>query len=296
MFAPDQYALLDFGAGRKLELFGQRVVDRPAPAAQQAVRTDLARWAAADARYARYTRDTRDARDTRDDAARGTWAVAGPLPEPWCLCRGPLVLELQCAPSGAVGAYPEQAENWDWLDRQVRSAGRTLNVLNLFAYTGASTLAAAAAGARVAHVDAARPVVAWARRNAALSHLDAAPVRWLVDDARKFVGRELRRGHHYDGVILDPPTYGHGPQAQPWELARDLPGLLDACGRLTRRSPAFMLLTCHTPTIGPAQLEALLADTLGSPSRRSVLARPLVLRTADGRELSSGVVARWPAA
>jgi 23S rRNA (cytosine1962-C5)-methyltransferase len=282
MLPPDQYALLDFGAGRKLERFGPLVLDRPAPAATDAARADPELWRSADARY------------TRRDSASGAWTLPQRVPDLWCLLHGTLQLALQCTPSGAVGAYPEQAENWDWIDREVRRSGRVLKVLNLFGYTGASTLVAATAGAEVVHLDAARPVVNWARRNAVLSQLAKAPIRWIVDDARKFVERELRRGNEYDAVILDPPTYGHGPRAEPWELESDLPDLLAACGRLTRRSRAFMLLTCHAPAIGPAELQAMLADTLFGPGESGVVAQTLTLRTRDGRRLPAGVVARWP--
>ncbi len=285
MFTPDQYELLDFGDGRKLERFGQLVLDRPAPAACDAVREHTQFWNRADARY------------TRQDAARGRWALRADLPASWQVRHGPLVLELRRTPSGAVGMFPEQAANWDWIDRQVRrgQAGDPFRVLNLFAYTGGSTLAAAAAGATVVHVDAARPAVNWARRNASLSQLAQAPIRWIVDDARKYVERELRRGRQYQGVILDPPTYGHGARAEPWRLESDLHGLLAACGRLTCQSRAFILLTCHTPACGPAEVAAMLADALFGCSPGGVDARPLVIRTRDGRSLPSGVVARWPA-
>jgi len=282
MLPPDQYELLDFGAGRKLERFGPLVLDRPAPAASDVAMADPARWTSGNARF------------TRHDAASGVWTGPDQLPTPWRLHYRSLVLELQCTPSGAVGAYPEQVENWDWIERQVRRSGRVLKVLNLFAYTGASTLAAAAAGAEVVHVDAARPVVSWARRNAVLSQLADAPIRWIVDDARKFVQRELRRGNEYHAVILDPPTYGHGPKSEPWELPADLADLLAACGRLTQRSRAFMLLTCHAPTIGPPELEAMLADALCGHGQSGVVAKTLAVRTRDGRRLPSGVVARWP--
>jgi 23S rRNA (cytosine1962-C5)-methyltransferase len=282
MFRADQYELLDFGQGRKLERFGPLVLDRPAPAVSDAAVRDLGLWGSADARF------------TRHDAAHGDWTLRGRLPAHWHLHHGSTVLELQRTHSGAVGVFPEQAENWDWIDRQVRRSGGVLKVLNLFAYTGASTLAAAAAGAEVVHVDAARSVVNWARRNAARSHLADAPVRWIVDDARKFVERELRRGSQYHGVILDPPTYGHGPKSEPWEMATDLYDLLTACGRLTRGARAFMLLTCHTPTIGPAELEAMLADAVFGHGQSGVFAKPLTVRTRDGRHLPSGVVAGWP--
>jgi 23S rRNA (cytosine1962-C5)-methyltransferase len=282
MFRADQYDLLDFGQGRKLERFGALVVDRPAPVATGLAVGDSALWTAVDARF------------TPRDLTSGGWVLHEPVPTRWCVHHGACTLQLKPSYSGAIGVFPEQAENWDWIEQQVRGAGGAVKVLNLFAYTGGSTLAAAGAGASVVHVDAARPVVNWARRNAELSHLRDAPIRWIVEDARKFVDRELRRGHHYDAVILDPPTYGHGPQAEPWVVVKHLGDLLSACRRLTRRQRVFMLLTCHAPAFSPADLAALLTDPDAQDGARDVEARQLTLAARDGRLLPSGVVARWP--
>ncbi|MHB8970439.1 MAG: class I SAM-dependent methyltransferase [Pirellulaceae bacterium] len=282
MFRADQYELLDFGQGRKLERFGALVVDRPAPAVNDSEVGNAALWTAVDARFTRY------------DGARGHWTRRAPLASPWQVHHGPCVLQLKPSDSGAIGAFPEQAENWDWIEQQVRGAGGAAKILNLFAYTGGSTLAAAAAGASVVHVDASRPVVNWARHNAELSHLHDAPIRWIVEDARTFVDRELRRGHQYDAVILDPPTYGHGPQAEPWVIDTHLAALLSACQRLTRHRRLFMLLTCHAPSFGPPQLADLLSDAVAHRGARGVEARPLTIPARDGRLLPSGVVARWP--
>jgi 23S rRNA (cytosine1962-C5)-methyltransferase len=155
-------------------------------------------------------------------------------------------------------------------------------------------LAAAAAGAEVVHVDAAKNVVDWARRNAALSGLEGAAIRWIAEDARKFVLRELKRGNRYDAVILDPPSYGHGAGGETWKLERDLLPLLQACGELTAERRAFMLLTCHSPNFGAAELQAVLADAVFGHCQSGATAKPLSLRTADGRKLASGMAARWP--
>ena len=167
----------------------------------------------------------------RNAAHRGSWQPAGFLPAAWAIRHDGWSLELRPTPFGHLGVFPEQAANWDWLAERIRQAGRPLRLLNLFAYTGGSTLAAAAAGAEVVHVDAARNVVTWARHNAQLSGLDAAPIRWIAEDVQKFVAREIRRKNEYDGVILDPPSYGHGPRGQAWNLPRDLGPLLEACAR-----------------------------------------------------------------
>ena len=166
-----------------------------------------------------------------------------------------------------------------------------MKVFNLFAYTGGSTLAAAAAGAEVVHVDAAKNIVAWARRNAELSGLGDAPIRWIAEDAMKFVKRELKRGNRYDAVILDPPSYGHGPQGEVWRLSKHLPRLLSLCHELTAGRPEFMLLTCHTPGYGPDTLREMMLEAFGSEG--IVSAGALTIRSAAGRMLPSGAVVRW---
>ncbi len=177
-----------------------------------------------------------------------------------------------------------------------RGAGRPLKILSLFAYTGGATLALAAAGAQVTHVDAASSAVAWARRNAELSGLAGAPVRWIVEDARRYVARELRRGSAYDGVVLDPPTYGHGPQGQAWKFATDIEPLVADCVALTRAAPAgeharFLLLTCHTPGVDRDEIESILTAAGAVGGRLSV--GPLELISAGGGRLACGIEARW---
>ncbi len=280
----ENYELLDFARGRKLELLGGRVVDRPSPAAERAESGLHIPWPAAAARY------------ERSPGNQGAWVVDRPLAEPWMHVSGPVRLELRLTEAGQVGFFPEQRDNWQWLAAQVRRARRPLRVLNLFAYTGGSTLAAAAAGAEVTHVDATRSAVAWARRNAELSGLDQSPIRWIVDDARRFVAREIKRGRVYDGVVLDPPSYGHGAAGQAWNIAKHLEPLLADCRRLTAGEASFMLLTCHAPEVGPAEAGALLAPTLAARERGQIEARRLILATRGGARLDAGVVARWPSA
>ena len=313
MFTPDQYQLLDFGLGRRLERFGGLVVDRPAPAVEDMPRADPAAWRAADARFER----------TRGD--EGRWDFHRALPNEWTATHGRLVFALKPAPLGQVGLFPEQAENWAWIVREVERVRKALTpgpspkgrgesdealtpgpspgsgrgemiavrVLNLFAYTGGSTLAAAAAGAEVVHVDAARNVVAWARRNADLSGLAAAPIRWIAEDAVKFVNREIRRGSRYDAVILDPPSYGHGAHGEVWRLAQHLPRLLELCGELTAGRRRFMLLTCHTQEFGPSRLRRTVVESLGGDLSGKLTTRELTLPAPDGREFPAGTVVRW---
>jgi 23S rRNA (cytosine1962-C5)-methyltransferase len=272
----DGYELIDAGDGRRLERFGDLVVDRPAPSADTA-RRETSAWASADLVFERID----------------GWRIArAEAPAPWTVRFGALTLELRPAESGQVGVFPEQQANWSWLAARLTETA-TEPVLNLFAYTGASTLALAAAGAGVAHVDASRTAVTWARRNAALSGLSDRPVRWLVDDADAFVARELRRGRRYAGIVLDPPSYGHGPGGRSWRLEQHLPSLLENCVALARRSPAFVLLTAHTVGFDGVRL----AEQLGVALRvapRDVESGELGLVATSGAQLPLGAFARWP--
>ncbi len=264
----DDYELIDIGGGARLERFGDRTVDRPSPVALGA-RGDPRPWRDADLRF------------DRDAGWRGPAAGAGP----WTVGIAELTLELRPTDGGQVGLYPEHAAMLPWLGRQGIGT-----VLNLFASTGLATLALARAGWAVTHVDAARPTVAWARRNAELSGLADRPVRWIVDDAGAFVARERRRGRRYDGLVLDPPSYGHGPGGRPWRLEDDLPDLLDACRALVDPE-GFVLLTAHTPGFGADRLAAGLAAGPGR-ARPDVEGGDLGLATADGRRLELGAFAR----
>ncbi len=282
MLPRDQYRLLDFGGGRKLERFGRWVFDRPAPAAEGVERRDAARWAQADARYDRQAETSR-------------WSGATAIDESWPLRFGELALELRLTEFGQLGIYPEQADNWDWIGQQVRAHGRPVRVLNLFAYTGVATLAAAAAGAEVTHVDAAANVVAWARRNAILSDLSEAPIRWIAEDATKFVGRELKRGRRYDGLILDPPAYGHGPRGEVWKLETDLDALLAGCFELAGGLPAFMLLTCHSGQWAhPAPfMRSVLAKKPALRDEGTISGHDMALQSAAGGWLHAGAAIRF---
>jgi len=282
MFESSQYELLDFGQGRKLERFGPHVLDRPCPAAADIAWADPAAWKQADARY------------QREGEGRGQWLPASFLGHRWTVHHKPLQLELKATEFGHVGLFPEQAQNWQWLARQLHQAGAAPRALNLFAHTGGSTLAAAAAGGEVVHVDSARNVVQWARRNAELSGLGRAPIRWIVEDAAKFVRREVRRGCRYDAVILDPPSYGHGPQGQVWKLTQHLLPLLRGCAQLTQPQPTLLLVTCHTPAFGRAELSAAVADAFFGHCGAGPAVRALALVTPDGRRLPCGLAARWP--
>jgi 23S rRNA (cytosine1962-C5)-methyltransferase len=270
----DDYELLDVGGGARLERFGSRVVVRPQRAAD-GPRLDTAAWQKATLTF---------------EPGRGWSGVDATIP--WQVAIHGLTVELRPTPTGQVGVFPEQAASWAWLRDRITPGA---DVLNLFAYTGLATLVATAAGASLVHVDASRPTVAWARHNATLSGLGDRPVRWITDDAPAFVARELRRGRRYDGVILDPPSYGHGLAGRTWKLEDDLAALLDRCADLVDDSDGFVLLTAHTPAFGPDLLAEVLADGLGTTAT-GIERGPLVLTATTGARLDLGAFARWPGA
>ncbi|MCC9606007.1 class I SAM-dependent methyltransferase [Blastopirellula sp. JC732] len=279
MFTPDQYQLLDFGDGRKLERFGPFLLDRLSPSAETSRPAQRPLWREAACRY------------ERTDGDRGVWRPADALPSTWTISHGPFSFELKPTDFGHLGIFPEQAENWDWIAKTVATRP-SAKVLNLFAYTGGSTLAAAAAGAEVAHVDAAKNVVQWARRNAEISGLTDAPIRWIADDARKFVRREVKRGSQYDLIILDPPSYGHGVKGEVWRVDQHLPELLAEL-RTISTDDAAILLTCHSPGLGPVELRQMLERYYFERRVAGLEARPLFIPSADDRRLPSGILARW---
>ena len=278
------YALLDVGGGARLERFGDRVTDRPHPGALGARREPEA-WRAADLRF---------------DRDRG-WTGAPPALAPWSIAIDDLTLELKATDAGQVGLFPEHAAMLPWLRGRVAArtgvrpgagagAESAPAVLHLFGYTGLATLALVAAGAAVTHVDASRPTVAWARRNAERSALGDRPIRWIVDDAVAFAQREVRRGRRYAGVVLDPPSYGHGPGTRAWRIDDDLPGLLQATARLLEPD-GFVLLTAHTAGLEADRLATVVGASVGRPSAH-VDAGDLDLTTPDGRRLELGAFAR----
>ena len=281
------YALLDSGNGRKLERFGAYVLTRPCAQAIWRPRLPPAEWEAAHAAF--------------DRESGNRWHSRERLPDEWNVEVDALRFRLSGTDFGHLGIFPEQRESWRWIGERVQAARgaaaqEPVRVLNLFAYSGGSTLAAARAGAEVCHLDASAGMVEWARANAALNALEQAPIRWIVDDAHKFLARELRRGRRYEGLILDPPSFGRGAKGEVYKIERDLPQTLDLCRQLFSAAPRFLLLSAHTPGITPVVLENLLAERFEDVPGRLASGEMVLAGAAGVRPLPSGCMARWEAA
>lgn len=278
MSAGATYRLLDSGAGRKLEQVGPVRVDRQAQGALWSPRLPQEEWEQADAHHVRSRR------------GGGHWEMRRRIPASWVIRHGGLDLEVRATPFGHLGVFPEQEEAWDWLRRKADPAGgEPPDVLNLFAYTGGASLALAQAGARVCHVDAAHGVVDWARRNAALNDLAGRPVRWIVDDCLAFLRREARRGHRYQGLVLDPPSFGRGRGRRVFKIEQHLQQLLEAAAAVLAPRPRLVLLSCHTPGLTPLVLENLLRGVLGDLPYQC---GELVVPEVGGRPLPCGAFCR----
>ena len=244
------YELIDTSSGEKLERWGKVRLIRPDP--QIIWKTPKgADWQKADAHY------------HRSNKGGGQWETLKKLPESWQVNYDGLVFKISPTGFKHTGLFPEQAVNWDLFRKLIREAGRPISVLNLFAYTGGATLACLQAGAAVCHVHASKAMVQWAKDTAALSGLSDRPVRWIVDDCEKFVQREIRRGHHYDAIIMDPPSYGRGPGGEVWQLEEKIYDLLSLCTGVLSGKPLFFALNSYTTGLSPSVMAHLLGVTLG---------------------------------
>lgn len=276
------YEVIDCSGGEKLERWGSYTIVRPDPQVIWDTPKREAGWHKMNAHY------------HRSKKGGGEWEFFD-LPDQWTIQYHPLSLSFHLKPFSFkhTGLFPEQAANWDWFSGKIRSAGRPVKVLNLFAYTGGATLAAAAAGASVTHVDASKGMVQWAKENAAASGLAERPIRWLVDDCVKFVERELRRGNRYDAIIMDPPSYGRGPKGEIWKIEEAIHPLIKLCVKLLSDQPLFFLLNSYTTGLAPAVLTYMLATEL-KPFRGTVQSQEIGLPvTSSGLILPCGASGRW---
>ncbi len=275
------YEVLDTSGGEKLERWGDYILVRPDPQVIWNTPHEHPGWKKKNAHY------------HRSQKGGGEWEFIS-LPDEWSIRYGNLCFHLKPFSFKHTGLFPEQAVNWDWFSGLIAGAGRPVKVLNLFAYTGGATVSAAAAGAQVTHVDASKGMVAWAKENAATSGLSDAPIRWLVDDCVKFVEREIRRGNKYDGIIMDPPSYGRGPKGEIWKIEESIWPFVELCTRLLSDDPLFFLINSYTTGLQPAVLSYMLNLAVQKQFGGRVEAQEIGLPiSGNGLVLPCGASGRW---
>lgn len=275
------YEVIDTSCGEKLERWGRYILLRPDPQVIWKTEKTIPEWNRLNGHY------------HRSSKGGGEWEFFK-LPEEWTISYRELNFRLKPFSFKHTGLFPEQAVNWDWCSERIREAGRPVKVLNLFAYTGGATLAAASAGASVTHVDASKGMVTWAKENAAASHLEDAPVRWLVDDCVKFVEREIRRGNKYDGIIMDPPSYGRGPKGEIWKIEESIYPFVELAAQLLSDDALFFLINSYTTGLQPAVLSYMLSTVIqkkrGGEVQSSEIGLPV---SSNGLVLPCGATGRW---
>ncbi len=276
------YELIDTSDGERLERWGDIILIRPDPQIIWSTGRKNPLWRNAHARY------------YRSNKGGGHWETYRKVPDRWTIRYNQLVFNIKPMGFKHTGVFPEQAVNWDFAAEKIRNENRPLKVLNLFGYTGCATLSCMKAGAMVCHVDASKGMVQWARENAQSSSIADLPVRWLVDDCVKFVQREIRRGNRYDGIIMDPPSYGRGPGGEVWKLEEQLFPLVDLCRQVLSDNPVFFILNSYTTGLSPAVMEYLLGVQLQQSFGGSVSSDEIGLRVTDtGLVLPCGSTAIW---
>ena len=277
----NDYELLDCGGGEKLERWGKQTLVRPDPQAIWETPHTNRGWRSAQGRY------------YRSSSGGGHWDK-DKLPESWQVKYKDLTFQVKPMNFKHTGVFPEQAANWDFIMETIRGAGRPINALNLFAYTGGATLACAAAGASVCHVDAAKGMVAWAKENAKSSGLEDRPIRWIVDDCAKFVEREIRRGRRYDAIIMDPPSYGRGPSGEIWKLEENLWPFVQLVSQVLSDKPLFVIINSYTTGLAPSVvgyiMDSIFTKRFGGHSECGELGLPV---KDSGLVLPCGSTGRW---
>ncbi len=279
------YALLDSGNGEKLERYGQYRIVRPEAQALWTPRRTAAEWERADARFV----------GIGDEEADGRWRYKTPLGETWRMAWDGIPFLGRFTNFRHVGVFPEQATHWTWLRGLIESAGRPVKVLNLFGYTGIASLVAAKAGAAVTHIDASKKAIGWARENQALGGLEALKIRWICEDAVKFVEREGRRGNRYDGIILDPPKFGRGPKGEVWDIFANLRPMMAACRGLLSEQPLFLILTAYSIRASFFSMDEVTAEALAGMGGLLESGELVLREEGGGRALSTSLFSRWSA-
>ncbi len=275
------YEVIDTSCGEKLERWGKYILLRPDPQVLWNTPKKHPDWKNLNAHYHRSAK------------GGGSWEFFD-LPEQWAIHYKKLTFHLKPFSFKHTGLFPEQAANWDWFSELIANAGRPVKVLNLFAYTGGATCAAAASGASVTHVDASKGMVTWAKENATASGLSEAPIRWIVDDCVKFVEREIRRGNHYDGIIMDPPSYGRGPKGEIWKIEEKIHPFINLCSQLLSDDPLFFLVNSYTTGLAPAVLTYMISTEVVANHGGKVVSDEIGLPvSSNGLILPCGAAGRW---
>ena len=274
----EEYELLDSGNGLRFERFGKYRIVRPDPQIIWQPTLDQKEWSNADAIF---------------DVEGKKWIVKTKVPDKWLMHYKDVSFYAKLSPFKHTGIFPEQMLQWDWITEKLKPGKWKPNVLNLFGYTGVSTLVAATAGASVTHIDASRPTIAWARENQSASGLENRPIRWILDDAIKFVQREVKRGVRYDGIIMDPPVYGHGPTGERWDFNMSFPKLLSLCRLVLTNKPLFILINAYAISSSALMLENVLSDYVSDLKGTIEIGELALEEKSTKRLLSTGIFARW---
>lgn len=276
------YALLDSGDGRKLERFGQYTFIRPEPQAFWSPALRHKQWETADAVF-----------QTSDEGEKGNWQMKHPLESRWIMHYKTIRFWVRPTPFRHLGVFPEQATQWDWISSIIQKADRPVKILNLFGYTALATLMAADAGAAITHIDASKPAITWGRENQQLSGLEDRPIRWINDDALKFLQREIRRGATYDGFIMDPPKFGRGPKGEIWKLYELLPHLLNSCRSLLGEHPLFAVLTAYGINSSALSLRYAMEEMFAGYDGSTTAGEMVLVEQSARRLLSTAIFSRW---
>jgi 23S rRNA (cytosine1962-C5)-methyltransferase len=274
------YKLIDSGAGRRLERFGKYILNRPDPEVMWSKNLEESEWDKADAKF-----------------SNDKWETKPNFPEKWELEVNNLKINLKLTPFKHVGIFPEQIDQWNQISKSViqsvSNSDQQPHILNLFGYTGVASLHALSAGAKVTHLDASRPAITWFKENQTLSGLEDKPARIIIDDAIKFTAREIKRGVRYDGIIMDPPVYGHGPHGEKWSFAKDFPILLDNVSKILTEKPLFVIVNAYAISTSSTSLANMLRDKLKERGGTVTNGELSLKETSGGRELSTGIYAVW---
>lgn len=277
--AEEGYALQDSGDGEKLEKYGDIILSRPDPQALWNKNLPDPIWKKANAFYG--------------GEGKGSWNKKGDIPDVWPISFGGLNFNIRLSAFKHTGIFPEHKPNWDWVSGVIIKSERKISVLNLFGYTGGATLAALKAGAEVTHLDGSKVAINWAKENARISGLEDKPVRWILDDAMSFVKKEIKRGKKYDGIIMDPPAYGHGPDREVWQIEKDLPQLMELCGQLLSETPLFILMNGYASGYSAIAYGNMLDSAVKNRGGNIEIGEITIKEQEGGRRLPAGIFARW---